>query len=76
MSNFQTIKNSLKKLELKQEDTDQRQFCGVISQEAFEKLEIPATAPRGNQRHIGYLIAPRRLTEDEWEAKYGAQETF
>ncbi|NTV46575.1 MAG: hypothetical protein HGB11_08685 [Chlorobiales bacterium] len=71
MANFQTIKNCLKKLESKNTDDDRRQFCGVICQEAFDKLEIPSAPASGNTRHIGYLLVPRRLTDAEWSDKHG-----
>ncbi|NTW87787.1 MAG: hypothetical protein HGB26_01375 [Desulfobulbaceae bacterium] len=71
MPSYLTLKNSLKKLESQQLETDNRQFCGVVTQEAYDKLEFPAAPAGGNNRHIGYLIVPRRLSESEWNGKHG-----
>lgn len=71
MSNFQTLKNSIKKLESKNVEEDRRQFSGVICQEEFEKLEHSDAPMGGINRNIGYLLVPHRLTEAEWEAKHG-----
>jgi hypothetical protein len=71
MTTYQTVKNSLRKLESQQHETDNRQFSGVIYQEEYEKLELPTTPATGNNRHIGYLLVPRRLTDVEWSFKHG-----
>jgi len=71
MSNYQTLKNSLKKLESQQHDTDNRQFCGVITKEDLERLRPLAPSKGGNNRHVGYLVVPRKLTEAEWIEKHG-----
>lgn len=76
MPSYQTIKNSLKKLEAKQEDDDHRMFCGVITRENYDKLE-PFTPPSGGvNRKVGYLVIPRRLTELEWAEKHGTLKTL
>ena len=76
MANYQTLKNSLRKLESQQQDTDQRQYCGVITQEEYDKLDAFVPPAGGNNRHIGYLLVPRRLTEEEWAKKYGTLKTL
>lgn len=71
MSNFQTIKNSLKKLETKQKDTEKIPRCGVICCDDFEKMEFPDEPSGRNRCTIGYLVIPRPLTVEEWKKKYG-----
>lgn len=71
MANYQTLKNSLKKLESRQKETDQRQYCGVIFFDAYEKLIIPAKWNNGRKNKVGYLVVPRPcLTPEEWQAEY------
>ena len=67
MGNYQTLKNCLGKLEAKQKAKSQRQYCGVISIEDYENLELPEMEDTGSNTKVGYLVVPRRLTEGEWE---------
>lgn len=71
MSNYTTIKNSLKKLEQKKAKKDKSPHCGVIYQEDYDKLEF-LDEPERNQKNVGYLVVPRRLSMEEWVEKYGA----
>lgn len=68
MPSYTTVKNTLKKLESRQNETDRNEYCGVIYTEDFEKLVIPANR-RGNNK-VGYLVVPRPMTLDEWQAKF------
>ncbi len=70
MANYQTLKNSLKKLESRQEKTDQREYSGVIFFDEYEKLIIPAEGNNGRKNKVGFLVVPRPLTIAEWEAEY------
>jgi hypothetical protein len=74
MSNFQTIRNSLKKLENQQDKTEKKHLCGVIYIEDYKKLIFHDEHSGGNRRSTGYLLVPRRLTVEEWVSKYGATE--
>jgi hypothetical protein len=71
MSNYQTLKNSLKKLENKQQDTEKKPNCGVVFQDEFEMIEIPDVPLGRNRCTIGYLVVPRPLTMEQWDRKYG-----
>jgi len=71
MSNFQTIKNSLKKLENQRDKTEKKPHCGVIHQEVYDKMEFPGNPLEGNRKITGFLLITKRLTEAEWEPKYG-----
>lgn len=74
MANYQTVKNSLKKLESQLHDTDQRQFGGVITIEEYEKLKPFVEAVGGVSRKVGNLVVPRKLSEEEWIKKHGILE--
>lgn len=67
MPSYQTVKNTLKKLESKQQETDQQDGCGVIYIDEFEKLPPPTKCHNGRRRKVGYLVVPRPLTAVEWE---------
>jgi len=67
MANFQTVKNTLKKLELRQQETDQQEHCGVIFIDEYEKLVLPARGRGGRTSKVGFLVVPRPLTAAEWE---------
>jgi|WetSurMetagenome_2_1015567.scaffolds.fasta_scaffold1828007_1 hypothetical protein len=71
MSNFQTLKNTLKKLETIQEKTVKNPLCGVIYHEDYEKIIFFNEPSGGNRKISGYLVIPRRLTMEEWESKHG-----
>ncbi len=73
MGSYQTVKNTIKKLEEKQKETDMRQHCGVITREDYEKLEHVISPSGGNSRKVGFLVMTRKLTEAEWIEKYGEQ---
>ena len=73
MSNYTTFKNSLKKLESRQEQSEKRRDCGVIYFDEYEKLiasgEIIANGSRSGK--VGFLLVPRpALTGEQWEADY------
>jgi hypothetical protein len=68
MPSYTTVKNTLKKLESRQNESDRNEYCGVIYIEDFEKLVIPANSRRSNK--AGYLVVPRPMTLDEWQAEY------
>ena len=70
MANYQTLKNTLKKLESCQKETDQKEYCGVIFADEYEKLAIPADRCNGRNNKVGYLVVQRPLTVAEWEAEY------
>jgi len=67
MANFQTVKNTLKKLESRQQETDQQEYCGVIFIDEYEKLVIPAKGRNGRKNKVGFLVVPRPLPAAEWE---------
>ncbi len=69
MSNYQTFKNTIKKLEAKQLDRDNYPYSGVICVEDYEKLVLPEE-PEGHRSKVGFLVVPRRLTEEEWVSKH------
>jgi hypothetical protein len=71
MANFQTIKNSLKKLENQRDKTEKNPLCGVIHQEVYDKMEFPDNLLEGNRKSTGFLLITKRLTEVEWELKNG-----
>ena len=58
MANYQTLKNSLKKLESRQKETDQREYSGVIFFDEYEKLIIPADRNNGRKNKVGYPCVP------------------
>lgn len=70
MANYTTIKNFLKKLENKLGEADKFQHCGVILKDDYEKPMLSG-ARKGDKSNFGFLVVPRRLTEDEWISKYG-----
>jgi hypothetical protein len=70
MANYQTLKNSLKKLESHKKVTDQRQYSGVIYFDEYEKLIIPSEGHNGRKNKVGYLVVPRPLSITEWELEY------
>ena len=67
---IQNVKNTIKRLENKQAEADKYPHCGVILQKEYDKL-IFTDEPEGNQRRVGYLVVPGRMSEEEWEAKHG-----
>lgn len=67
MPSYTTVKNTLKKLESRQNETDLNEYCGVIYTDDFEKLVIPANSNGSNK--VGFLVVPRPMTLDEWQAK-------
>lgn len=67
MPSYTTVKNTLKKLESRQSDADRNEYCGVIYTDDFEKLVIPANCQRNGK--VGYLVVPRPMTLDEWQAE-------
>jgi hypothetical protein len=69
MPSYTTVKNTLKKLESRQNETDQREYCGVIYADDYEKLVIPADG-KGRKSKVGYLVVPRPLTMAEWQAAF------
>jgi len=71
MSSYLTLKNSLKKLESKQQETEKRPGCGVIYQDEYEKLVFIDEPTERHGNRVGYLVVPRKLTLEEWEEKYG-----
>ena len=72
MSNYQTLKNSLKKLETQQEKTEKKPHCGVITYDEYEKLTFTDDRPHVvNGNKVGYLLVPKKLTLEEWEALNG-----
>ena len=70
MANYQTLKNSLKKLESRQEKTDQRECSGVIFFDEYEKLMASDEGNNGRKNKVGYLVVPRPLSVADWEAEY------
>lgn len=68
MPSYTTVKNTLKKLESRQNETDRNEYCGVIYTDDYEKLVIPANSE--GSRKVGYLVVPRPMTLDEWQAEY------
>lgn len=68
MANFQTVKNTLKKLETLQQETNRPEGSGVIFQDEYEKLP-PATEScrNGRRNRVGYLVVPKQLNAAEWE---------
>lgn len=71
MASFQTIKNSLKKLENKEQESDKYPHSGVIFSDEYEKLVFPEESFKGNRRKVGYLVVERPFTTvQEWEAEY------
>ena len=71
MPSYLTQKNSLKKLESKQQGTEKRPGCGVIYQDEYEKLVFIDEPTERHGNRVGYLVVPRKLTLEEWEEKYG-----
>lgn len=71
MANYQTLRNSLKKLESKNCDDNDKEFCGVISNNDLEKMKGSENPARKTIRFCGYLLAPTILSEGDWEARYG-----
>jgi hypothetical protein len=71
MANFQTLRNSLKKLELKNCEDNDKEYCGVISNNDLEKIKMPVYSDKKRNRFCGYLLAPIILSEIEWEERYG-----
>ncbi len=67
MPSYTTVKNTLKKLESRQNETDRYEYCGVIYTDDYEKLLIPVDK-NGRKMKIGYLVVPRPLSLAEWEA--------
>jgi len=70
MANYQTFKNSLKKLESRQNETDQREYCGVIYIDEYEKLAASDEGFRRSTGKFGFLVIPRPLSLDQWELEY------
>ena len=68
MPSYSTVKNTLKKLESRQNETDQKEYCGVIYIDDFEKLVIPTDGKGSRKNKVGYLVVPRPLSLAEWEA--------
>lgn len=68
MPSYMTVKNTLKKLESRQQETDTKDFCGVMYIDEFEKLVLPAEGRSGRARKVGFLLVPRPLTAAEWES--------
>ncbi|MBV5329715.1 MAG: hypothetical protein JZU65_19165, partial [Chlorobium sp.] len=73
MPSYTTVKNTLKKLETKQRETDQQEHCGVIYTDEYEKLVIPTTGRSGRKNKVGFLVVPRPMTMAEWQAEYACQ---
>lgn len=67
MPSYMTVKNTLKKLESRQLETDTKEYCGVIYIDDYEKLVIPARGHNGRKNKVGFLVVPRPLTAVEWE---------
>lgn len=68
MPSYTTVKNTLKKLESRQNETDRVGGCGVIYYDEYEKLP-PAVDGKSRQKNrVGYLVVPRPLTLSQWEA--------
>ena len=70
VANYQTLRNSLKKLESKSCEDNDKEFCGVISSNNLEKMKGNENSERKMSRFCGYLLAPKILSEVEWEKKY------
>jgi len=70
MANYQTVKNTLKKLETCQDDANQKEGCGVIYLDEYEKLPPAVARRKGQRRKVGYLVVPRPMTMAEWQAEY------
>ncbi|MBV5329069.1 MAG: hypothetical protein JZU65_15820 [Chlorobium sp.] len=70
MTSYQTVKNTLKKLESRQKETDTKEYSGVIYIDEYEKLIIPANGRSGRKCKVGYLVVPRPMTMAEWQAEY------
>ena len=70
MANYQTLKNALKKLESRQKETNQREYCGVIFTDEYEKLIVPPEGNNGRNNKVGFLVVPRPMSLLEWEAEY------
>lgn len=68
MPSYTTVKNTLKKLESRQNESDMQEYCGVIYTDDFEELVIPANNKRNKK--VGYLVVPRPMTLDEWQTEY------
>lgn len=68
MPSYTTVKNTLKKLESRQNETDLQEYCGVIYTDEYERLAIPMYSKGSNK--VGYLVVPRPMTLDEWQAEY------
>jgi len=73
MPSYQTVKNTLKKLESRQQETDTKEYCGVIYMDEYEKLVIPTTGRSGRNNKVGFLVVPRPLTAVEWENESAAR---
>jgi len=71
MSNFQTIKNSLKKLESKQLSTEKVPGCGVIYKDEYDKMTFDDEPYQEGKARVGYLVVPRKLSMEEWDRENG-----
>ena len=70
MANFLTLKNSLKKLEVKQREKEKYPHCGVIRRSDYDKLDFSQISPENNSRKVGYLLVPDKVTLEQWEEEY------
>ena len=70
MPSYTTVKNTLKKLETRQNETDLQEYCGVIYSDDFEKLVIPTDGKDNRKNKVGYLVVPRPMTLDEWQVEF------
>jgi len=70
MPSYQTLKNSIKKLETRQKETTPQDGCGVIYQEDYARLPTTSNCKGGRKNKIGYLVVPRPMTLSEWQAEY------
>ncbi len=70
MANYQTLKNTLKKLESHQKEKDHTQQCGVIYADEYEKMVLTGEGFKTSKSKVGYLVVPRQLTLAEWQLEY------
>lgn len=70
MANFQTLKNTLKKLESRQKETDTREYCGVIYVDEYEEMADSGEGFKKSTGRVGYLVIQRPLTIEAWELEY------
>ena len=70
MANFQTVKNTLRKLETRQKETIRPEGCGVIFIDEYEKLPPVIDGQGSRNSKTGYLVVPRPMSIEQWEAEF------